>query len=60
MHVPPWLDDLRAQTVEIYANAIHSKCPCEWTEATVTPEHGKWKLVLRKRSCPIHGAGGHI
>lgn len=60
MRIPPWLDAERARTVEIYTDAVHERCSCEWTESKLTPEHGRFKLVLRSRGCPIHGAAGHI
>lgn len=58
MHIPPWLDSERRETVAVYADAKHKVCPCEWVPAKSDPS--RWKLVMRKPKCVIHGAKGYI
>lgn len=60
MHIPPWLDDERKEAAEVYAEVIHRACVCAWEPTYEDPDNPRWRLVMRKRQCVIHGLKGHV
>ena len=58
-----WLNEER-QGSEVYADARHPLCTCEWDLHHVIREDDSrlpaMRLIARRKGCPVHGAKGSV